>query len=214
MAVLLFASFCLFFNVINIIDKKSRFERLLVIIILWAVGLSFYGIMKKFFVSGGWVHADPSFGTFHSRNLYAAYMVMIAPLTIGYALSCKDRYKSILFGFLGAIISVSIFVSTSRGGVLSLIFALLLLSFFSFKGGVVKENLWVIIVFIIILVILAMAVDLGPLKGKLFDLFGRSGIITRWIILKDAVGMVKDFPLFGIGLGNAQQIYTQYKTHS
>ena len=210
----LFAAFVLFFVTVNVMDNKRKFERVLAIIIFWAAGLAFYGIMKKFFISGGWVHADAntSFSTFYHRNAYAGYMTMIAPLSIGYALACKDIYKRIFFGFLAAVISVSVFATLSRGGSLSLIFAILLLAFLSIRKFSIKDNLWVIAVIIIIIIILSMIVGMGALTNKISDLFGRSGFITRTTVVRESLPIVKDFPLFGVGLGNIQYIFTKYKT--
>ena len=112
-SVKIFSFFCIFFVVINVVNKRAQFERLFIIIIFWAVILAFYGIMKKYLVPGQ--KGDTVvFSTFGYRNHYANYIQMVAPLCIGYALSCIDRYKKVFFGFLAAVISVSVFLSLSR----------------------------------------------------------------------------------------------------
>ena len=202
---MLFASFCLFFSVINAVDKKSKFERLVVIIILWATGLAFYGIMKRFLIYGA--HRIV-FGTFGNRNHYAGYMVMMAPLAIGYALSCQDKYKKLIFVFLGAVISASIFISGSRAGTLSVLFALLCLPLLLSGKVSTKNNRWVVpavFIFLIILLLMGEAEDLH-------DKFSRVRVLhdLRWTIFGDSLRLMRDFPLFGIGLGNFQYIFTKY----
>ncbi|UCD15362.1 MAG: O-antigen ligase family protein [Candidatus Omnitrophota bacterium] len=210
----LFAFFALFFVVVNIMNSKNKFERLLAIITIWAAGLSLYGVMKKFFISGGWYPGgwahDVSFSTFSHRNVYAGYMAMIAPLSIGYALSCQDKYKKLFFVFLGTLISVSIFVSASRGGTASLIFALLLLAFLSFRGVSLKNNLWIIVAVIIFLTVLLFLGNIETLKDRIPASFGPYGLQGRLEIAKSGLTMIKDFPLFGIGLGNGHYIINIY----
>jgi len=207
-----FAVFVLFLVTINVMDNKRKFERVLAIIVLWAAGIAFYGIMKKFFISGGWVHSDLSFSTFSHKNLYAGYMVMIAPLSVGYALACRDMYKRVFFGFLAAVISVSIFITLSRGGSLSLIFALLLLVFLSIRKFSIKDNLWIIAIIVIIIVILSAIIGMDALMNRISDLFGQTGFDSRIKIIKDSLPLLKDFFLFGIGLGGAPYIITRYQT--
>ncbi|UCG35486.1 MAG: O-antigen ligase family protein [Candidatus Omnitrophota bacterium] len=203
---MLFAAFCLFFSVINTVDKKAKFERLVIIIVLWAVIIAFYGVMKKFFILEG--RRILGFSTFGNKNHYAGYMVMFVPLSIGYALSCQDKYKKLLFVFFGAAIAVSIFISASRGGALSVIFALLLLPFLSFRKHSIRNDILVILAVFIFIVIMAFMGDVGDLHKK----FSGAGIFSdgRWRIFRDSLGLVRDFPLFGVGLGNFQYIFTTY----
>jgi len=202
---MLFASLCLFFSVINVVDKKSKFERLVIIIILWATGLALYGIMKRFLIYG---EERLVFSTFDNKNHYAGYMVMFAPLAIGYALYCQDKYKKLLFVFFGAVISASIFISGSRAGTLSVLFALLCLPLLLFRKFSTKNDRWVILTVFIFLVILLLVGEIKDLQDK----FSRVRVLydLRWGIFRDSLGLVKDFPLFGVGLGNFQYIFTKY----
>ena len=95
--IMLFACFSIFFVVTNVVDKKSKVERLLIAAVLWAAALAFYGVAKRFFISGG---TGVVFSTFGHKNYYSGYILLMAPLSLGYGLSQDNKYKRILFLFL------------------------------------------------------------------------------------------------------------------
>lgn len=207
----IFSFFCIFFVVINVVNKREQFERLFIIIIFWAVILAFYGIMKKYLVSGQ--KGDTVvFSTFSYRNHYANYIQMVAPLCIGYALSCADRYKKAFFGFLAAVMSASVFLSLSRIGSVSLIISLLLMSgcFLVSRKSARRKNSIIIMLIIVIVGGLFLLIGAKPLVAR-FSVTEKA-ISTRWLICKDSLGILKDFPIFGIGLGNFRHIFPYYKS--
>ncbi|MEM7816908.1 MAG: hypothetical protein QXZ20_03270, partial [Candidatus Aenigmatarchaeota archaeon] len=113
-----------FFLILNIFEKKEQFKRAVLIIIFLGLVLSFYGLIKKYFILEKEITG--SFSTFGSRNSFAGYMLMVASLAIGYTLTYQDKAKKLIFSFISAILCASIFLSLSRAGSLSLIFSLLL----------------------------------------------------------------------------------------
>jgi len=190
----------------NIFRERKRIERLILVIILWAVCLVFYGVAKRYFNVGQEITG--SFSTFGNRNHFAAYMVMVAPLAIAYSLCCKNKVKKIIFIFIGTIISAGVFLSFSRAGSVSLILALFLMGSLLKKGKIAREKYWVLLV-IVLGVSFVLMVGFNPIKQRFILL--QQGLWYRFRIVRDSLQIVKDFPIFGVGLGNFSNIFTLYQ---
>ncbi|MBP7087709.1 MAG: O-antigen ligase family protein [Candidatus Omnitrophica bacterium] len=202
----LIAFYSVFIIILNTIEKKRQFERLFLAIIFWAVVLSLYGIIRKYFILEKEI--SESFSVFGNRNHFAGFMEMVAPLTLGYAFYCKNRAKKFVFGFMATIIYVSVFLSLSRAGSLSLIFSLILMVYFLKRDWVIQEKYWVLVTGIILVVILLSVVGIEPIKYRFASL--KEGFLQRLAIFKDSYRLMKDFPSFGIGLGNFQFVFSSY----
>ena len=72
-----------FFVTVNYLDDERKCKRLVAVIILTGFLLSLYGILIKHNVSRA------SYGTFTNRNHFAAYIQLIIPLSLSYALISK-----------------------------------------------------------------------------------------------------------------------------
>lgn len=204
----LFSYFCIFFVTLNIVNRKAQLERLLTILIVWAFCLALYGVMNS-------VVSNPAirtFSTFGNRNHYASYMVMIAPLSIGYAFACSNKYKKILFAFMATVIAASVFLSLSRAGAVSLIFALFLFAicFLVTQRFAKMRNIAVIGIIISVIIILLGLANLEPLRQRLLEV-GRD-IVDRLALYRDSLMMVRDFYLWGIGLGCFRYLFAAYQT--
>jgi O-antigen ligase len=201
------SGFILFLVSINLIKKKVQFQRLLSVIILWGLALSFYGLISKYYVFGKEVTG--SFSTFGNRNHFAGYMVMIVPLTAGYALACKDRLVKLLISFVAAVISAAVFLSLSRAGSISLIFSLLVMALLLKPEGRIQGKYWIIIVTVVLSLGLILIPGIEPMKQR-FSLIVK-GLLVRLEIARNSLAVIKDFPVFGVGLGNFSYIFTYYE---
>tara|TARA_B100000315_G_scaffold260522_1_gene322573 strand:+ start:2506 stop:3831 length:1326 start_codon:yes stop_codon:yes gene_type:complete len=208
-AIKLFSFFCIFFITINTINTRRQFQRMILIIILWSVILTFYGLVKKFSLNQ---EHYLGFSTFLNRNHYAGYCILIIPFSAGYALANKNLNIKILFSFITGMLGLSVFLTASRAAILSIIVSLSLMIFLSFYIKKIKEKK-------------NIAIGICALLGMvfLFSLFDFGGVISKFKFLeldtagrfyrfKDAFSAVKDFPLFGVGLGNFRYIFTSYRT--
>jgi O-antigen ligase len=204
-----FISFLIiFFAALNTIEKKKQFERLFLGIIFYGLILSFYGIIKKYFILEKQI--THSFSTFGNSNHFAGYMLMVASLAIGYAVSLQNKSKKLIFGFIAAIICATIFLSLSRAGSFALIFSLTLMLFLLMREGMIKKIYWVIGIALILAGIFVFVAGFEPIKFKFLHLV--QDWLVRFTLAKDALRIIKDFPLFGVGWGNFRYIYPHYQT--
>ncbi|GAG56979.1 unnamed protein product, partial [marine sediment metagenome] len=178
-------------------------------------------------------YAGKPFGTFVNGNHYAGLMGMLLPLVIALFLAEKPltRYgswrertidfitdpqldKHLLSGLGALLIAVSIFLSLSRGGILStlgalLLFALLLL----WKEQGHRRAL------IMLLFVAALFFAIGVFGWQpIFDAFARirnlqgeisDGRLSYW---QDCLALWRDFPVLGSGFGSFIDSYAGYQT--
>ncbi|MDD5194301.1 MAG: O-antigen ligase family protein [Candidatus Omnitrophica bacterium] len=199
--------FSIFFVSLNTIQEKKQFERLFSVIIVWAAILCLYGIIQRYFVLE---RIDTSsFSVFGNKNYFAGYMCLIAPLAIGYTLACHNHFKKITFGFLSALISASVFISLSRAASLSLVLSFFIFLLLLATSGKNKAHLWGVLV--VALLALGLVTIVGFEALRFHFLLFEGGLRERLSLSADALGIVKDFPVMGVGLGNFHLIFTIYK---
>ncbi|MFA5337913.1 MAG: O-antigen ligase family protein [Candidatus Omnitrophota bacterium] len=196
-----------FICALNIFEKKEQFERITVILIFLGLLLSFYGVVTKYFILQKQI--TRSFSTFGNRNHFAAYMIMIAPLSVAYALYCKNKNKKIIFGFIAAIICSAVFLSLSRGGSISLVISLAFLSYLVAKTKAHGKQYWIIAAVVIFAFVLVSLSGLGPIQHRMSII--KEGLAGRGFVVSDSLSILKNFPLFGIGLGNFKYVFTLYQ---
>ncbi|WP_417911687.1 O-antigen ligase family protein [Candidatus Electronema sp. TJ] len=170
-----------------------------------------------------------SFGPWVYRNHYAGFMVMTCPLLLAACLLnlperdgeeetlrqrllrlCSGSGLHLLFGF-GAMAAVaSVFLSQSRGGILSLTVALLV--FVLLLAWRMRER-WLILPLLAVLLagawfnwdslLLRFQYAVDP-NGGLRD--------DRLLIWRDTFRIIADFPLTGAGVGSFADVFPSYKT--
>jgi O-antigen ligase len=223
--------------------------------------LAVFGIIQKFTWNGRiyWFRENTQggspFGPFVNRNHFAGYMELVIPLSLGllvtqfpnfafsqsgswrYRLSAWESYfsKSALLIFFIVIMISALFLSLSRGGILSFLFSLVFFIFllsskrinWSWRLGKFSPQSWVskqspnlrflhfyflTSVFLFsILFLLWLGID--PVLERLATLSSPTRAAQkRAIVWQDTWEMSKDFPLLGTGLATYQYIYPAYKT--
>lgn len=172
------------------------------------------------------------FGPYINRNHFAGLMEMIFPLILGLFLFYKPRvsYGSfgeriaemfnqkrmnmyMVLGFSAVLVATSIFVSLSRGGILSLCLAMIFFAaIFSFSRLHGKKRGLIILVAVLIVVAVgwfgwdSVIKRFGKLEGEMNPSFSR---LAFW---QDTAKIAGDFPVTGTGLGTFSDIYPKYKS--
>lgn len=97
--------------------------------ILFGLGVAVFGLIQKFTWNGKyyWVIQPSSpptapFGPFVNHNHFAGYLEMIAPIPLAMLLvRSVHREISLFYGFAAAMMGIAVFISLSRGGMISLL---------------------------------------------------------------------------------------------
>jgi len=205
------------------------------IIAIFLVGIfeSLYGIFEFFsghrhILNLDWSSQMSSVtGTFANRNCFAGYLLMVIPLSIGFLFSrethrsgrLKDwRHrlssldgKTLLIGFGLILMILALLLSASRGGIISLLisFSFIFLLFRDPTRGETFSRAPAVIFGLAVL--WAAWIGLDAVISRFFsapEAFA-AGRWTRWV---GTLGILKDFPLLGSGLGTFTEVYSMYRT--
>ena len=218
-------------------------------IIIIAFAISIFSIIQKFSWNGKiyWVikKQGGNFGPFINYDHFSGYMGMCTLLAISVFvdkirhsslfyikktkekliwLSSPEAGKTLIYLFMSIVMAGSLFLSTSRGGILSFIAALLVFWCTCITGIKRKRRFRILMtLLLIILLAIVMILWLGPeetlSRFKMLHKFVKFFISERSILSeyrpyfwKDTINLIKDYPIVGTGLGTYQYIFPIYRT--
>lgn len=158
-----------------------------------------------------------AFATFLSPDVFAAYLVMVLPLTAGVFLEglSKRRHPLLIFAGLSIIfILASLFLTKSVGGWLGLFTVLLSFSILLFMHYPLLRPKAVSITVVSALLIMAALVGIFIIRSGSFFEFNspHNSIVQRSYFWLSAVKIIRSFPLTGVGLDNFGWFYPDYKS--
>ncbi|MFC1644112.1 O-antigen ligase family protein [Candidatus Omnitrophota bacterium] len=224
-------------------------SRLVNAIIIIGFSIAVFGIIQKLSWNGKiyWLIKKDggNFGPYINSDHYAGFMGMCTCLAVAYFMgsmryssffyiknmkekilwfSSPEANKILIYLFLSIVMTTALFLTASRGGILSFA-ASILVFFFSCiiitKRG--RRNRLFFSVFLVILLICTMIIWVGP--ESTIERFNKLNKIIRFCIKEkailcelrpymwtDTVDLIKDFPIFGTGLGAFSYIFPKYRT--
>jgi hypothetical protein len=230
---LILIGFCFFLIHWRFLEGRYQTtHHLLIVILLVGTFESLYGMLEFFSGHHHILHLDGSYmvssvtGTFINRNYFAGYLSMVIPLSIGFLWSreavqgsqfggWRHRLASLdgrelLIGFGIIVMVLGLLFSASRMGILSLLLSFSLSSLL-FKNPRGERRFSKTVVFIFGLALLWAAwIGLDAVISPFFS--ASENFKTRWMIWVNTFQILKDFPLFGSGLGTFSQIFPMYRT--
>ncbi len=204
------------------------------ILVIMLVGIieAFYGILE--FFSGhrhilyleGKDLMSSVMGTFINRNTFAGYLLMVIPLSVGFLMAREAGQnisfrnwrhrlasldgKTILLGFGVILMILGLLFSASRMGIVSLLLSFTLISFL-FRGHRLGQKFSRTTVLIFGLALLWGAwIGLDAVISRFFA--ASEDFEIRWMFWANTAQILKDFPLFGSGLGTFAQIFPMYRS--
>ena len=180
--------------------------------------------------------ANYASGTFIVSNHFAAYMGMLVSLTFGFMIAQKKKSKRLVSGlggmrgfvqkivndfapessqaktiflfFAGIVMGVSLLMSASRGGILSLGLAMLFVSTLMLFKKAFRKYAVLSIGFCLIALLYALHLGIDPTLQK-FEHSDR-GLQQRLITTRSMFPMLADYPVVGVGWGNFRYLYPRY----
>jgi O-antigen ligase/Tfp pilus assembly protein PilF len=180
-------------------------------------------------------HGGAPFGPYVNRNHYAGWMGMIFPMALGMFLfhqppggyrsfrekivgflTHNEANSHILFGVSVILTSVTIFLTLSRGGIISLCLASLFFACMvtAIKPGHRKGGMMVGVFIIVLLCVGWFGWE--PIFQRFDSIRDGHGDIAgqRLTIWKDSLNIARDFPVTGSGFGTFKDIYPKYRHFS
>jgi tetratricopeptide (TPR) repeat protein len=219
--------------VVNLVRTRARLDRLLRTLLVLGGVLSFFALLE-YLTGEAWLlawrdHAPAGrlTGTFVNPDHFAAWLEMLICLGIGSVLArsrpgAADRSPGALLGsregrerlirrylpMVGVgVMTLALLFTLSRGGVVSLLFALVALLSVEGTRGRARRSLVLVGVLLALTIGYGAWIGLGPLLDRLrSDEYG-----GRFAQLLSTLAMLRAFPLVGVGLGAYRDIYPRYQ---
>ena len=210
-------------------DGYQIMNQLIFVIFLMGVFEALYGMFEFF---SGHHHIlylkgiTSATGTFINRNYFAGYLLMVIPLSMGFLFSResikKVRYmgwrhrlssldgKTVLIAFGIMLMILGLLFSASRMGILSLLLSFTLIIFL-FRDPQRKEKKFSgtsVLIFGLAL-LWAVWIGLDAVINRFFNV--SEDFKMRWIIWMNTFQIIKEFPLFGSGLGTFTQVFPMHR---
>lgn len=218
-------------------------------IIIISFFIAVFGIIQKFSWNGKiyWTIEKPGshFGPYINYDHYAGYMEMciflamanflirITNSSLAHIKKLKDKIiwfssaeanKTLIYLFMIIVMATSLFLTTSRGGIMSFVMAFIVfyaVSILSISRH--KRNRLLVATLALLLLAFVMILWVGPeetvdrfmiVKTLVRSLIGEKAVLSeiRPHMWKDTINLIKDFPVFGTGLGTYFTIYLKYRT--
>ncbi len=218
----------LFILVVNLFGTREALKKLLGTLIALSLFEALYGLLV--FATGShallWYHKEEYVtgrvhGTYRNPDHFAGYMEMMIPLHLSQVLTWRHRSlytteeksKRLLGIFLVVILTLSLFFSISRAGIVAFVASFAFWTFLNLRERREKESrltgyLWL---FLILLIAYLLWMGLDPILERFFQT-AREMERGRTLVWKDTIRMIKDFPIFGTGLGTYRYTFPLYKT--
>jgi O-antigen ligase len=232
----------------NFFATRQHMTLLVNVLVVFGMALAVFALVQYFTFEGKiyWVRptASLAFGPFPNRNHYAGYLEMLAPLPFALIAARAVRRQSWLFyGFAGVLMAVSVFVSLSRGGMMSVVAGIAFVAMLSnrvkprragrqVRDAVLVPSRWQRTLLIGKrlggAVVIAMTIVVGVFWIGAEGLINRAAesidsmkveaddpgaLFSRQEIWKDTWKMVRAHPFTGSGLGAYKAIFPNYARH-
>lgn len=207
---------CFLLVMYSTVDSKDSFNKIMTTIVFSATLLALHGLYQYIIgvdVDPAWVDVESSpdirtrvYSVFMNPNVFAEYLVMVIPISVGLFWYNKKPFKKVLFLGTTGIMVLSLLLTQSRGGWLGFAFSAL--------------------VFILLvdrrLLLLAVPVAVGgifflpsSILNRIMSIFNLADSSNdyRFRMWNIAIQMIKDNFAVGVGLGH-QPFKDIFGTHS
>ncbi len=204
----------IFFVTLNTIKTKQQIMRILLVVIPMGFFMSIFYLIRYFGVKAprGIINSDH----------FSAYLGMIIPLGLGVFFARDAQYarrdtqyaiRFLLF-FCVIIMSVALFFTMSRGGMFSFIAALLFMAVLTSQRKSFKRKGWVLSAVIILIIFTIAWLGATPVVERVLSI--KVEISSRYFggrfpIWQGTLNLIKDYPIFGTGLGTFNDIFPKYQ---
>ncbi len=238
-AAMLFFLLVSFLIAANFFDDRERLRTLVRFLVVYGLVLAVFALIQHLTWDGRFYWLRPTrqyavFGPFVNRNHYAGYMAMLIPVPVGLILNRGVRKEAwLLFGFAAVIMGLTVVVSLSRGGMVSVFAGLIFVAAMSGRRGLagggsgerrsmaaagrsrLKGRIGAVAALALAItvgvvwigaegVINRAAQTIGDETQSKLNFFGRNWV---W---SDTLTMFSRNPVLGVGLGAYETVYPMY----
>ena len=212
--------FLFFFLAVQSFRKHAEIRPFVWFLLLFGCAVAFFGILQFLSFDGKlyWFRelrfGGSPFGPYVNRNHFAGLMELIAPL--GFAIvffRAVQRDKLPLIALFTIIPAGALFLSASRGGILTFLLQLGLLGFLVWALQTGRKELTAATVIIVLAGAFVVWLGLGHALERFAQLWAEDLTQERRLVMaEDSWRIFLDHPWVGTGLGTLVTVYPQYAT--
>jgi O-antigen ligase len=232
-----------FILTVNFWNSPERLKQVAIFLTFYGFALALFALMQYFTWNGKfyWFRATKAmaFGPFANRNHFAGYMEMLIPLPVALMVGRAIRKEMwMIYGFAAALMSLTVVISASRGGMVSVLASLVFI-------GIAKSRLrrntrktgtrylnqngaffWLkrlggIAAMIVVLVAGVIWLGVEPVLQRLGDTIDQAKIsqvsseaLSRSGIWRDTGKLIQTHMLFGAGFGAYETAFPAYSLNT
>lgn len=204
-----------------IVDNYRRpYRRYVVwIIVLTGAGLSIYGLLQYFniFLHGWWKPQQYLAATYVNHNHFAGYLEFAIPLSLGVMLRYRKVspiMKLILIETFFILVIAYIFTQ-SRAGWVSLLAGLTFMNILLIANRKVRSGSVIVSLLGMLVVFYFIYTGSGNIAKRISAIeditVSETSFETRLGIWEGTLKMIKDYPLFGVGIGGFDWSFYKYR---
>jgi O-antigen ligase len=212
----------------NFFLSAERVRALSKFLVVYGLALAVFALIQHYSWDGRFYWLRPTaqqnvFGPFVNRNHYAGYMEMLAPMPLAMLFSRRaGREARLFYGFAAVMMSLSVVVSLSRGGMISLaagmIFALIVSLLIARRERAPRSRFSAILTAAVIAVSILVGIlwiGADPVIDRIAQTISDSSgaeteHFSRSWIWRDSLAIFLAHPLMGAGLGAFETAYPLY----
>jgi len=215
----------LFFITLNFIKSEKELNSLIKVLFVTSLIVSLYTLIQYYGFDPYYDHLGKLTSTIGQKNWVSNYLAMIFPIGFSYFLLENNKKIKLYYCIFLSILYTTLLICQSRGIwisiTLTLVFAFIII--YKYKiGSIFKNNKkWLISLLIVFLVITVIYSTENPLnKSRLtvaeralstFEVAADPSINTRFLMWKVSFEMLKDKPIYGLGIGTFKYHYLDYQ---
>ncbi|MCP4117791.1 MAG: hypothetical protein GY737_20815 [Desulfobacteraceae bacterium] len=224
---------------VQLLKDKGMLRRTIVVVTFFGAMLSFSSILQFYLTRDMalWFWHVPKnsmiVGPYICHNHYAGLMEMIFPVALGLFFFYRPRMRNssvlkgvieilsqekanihLLIGLAVLLIITSVFVSLSRGGMISLCLSLVFFTILLFRRRVSRDNTLGIIGIVVLAALTIGWFGWDQIYERFAKLKNAQGVIheLRFDFWLDSLNIIRDFFITGSGFGTYIDIYPFYQT--
>lgn len=146
-------------------------------------------------------------GTFPSPNILGSYLIMIFFMSL---IVIKNEAFSLKWFIPPVLIIISLILTKSIGAWISFFISGVFLCFQLYNT--LKKYRLIILTFFICMIFISILIMLTRWDERMIDLkYPYNSITQRFNYWRACIAIIKDYPVFGIGPGNVQELFLKYK---
>jgi O-antigen ligase len=238
----LLAYAAIFFVIVSHYRTKDQVKSLIKTILFMGCFLVVFAIIQKMTWNGRifWIYPVEEYlrnghriwGPYISYDNFAGYMEMAIPLALGLLLYRAPRISALpdaplslkiarfmanenitqysLLFLIVVMLAAALIATFSRGGILAFVFSSLFFAWITRRRRSLKQKTGLLTLLAAVIFIVAVLASWDRLEDRFADI--ERDHVFRLTVWTDSIGIVRDYPLLGTGLGTFKNAYMRYQT--